>query len=66
MGCDHKFNVHYGWEGGEISPTFRPSRRGEISLGGEISPHLALWGGGEIPPPGKISLPLKNIFTKSA
>ena len=41
MGCDSKFNVHYGW-GGEISPTFSPSGRGEISLGGEISPHLAL------------------------
>ena len=64
MGCDRKFNVHYGWEGGEISPTFSPSGRGEISLGGEISPHLALWGGGEIPPGGGFPSPLKIFLRK--
>ena len=69
MGCDRKFNVHYGWGrgGGGKSPPPLALQVGGKSPWGEKSPPI--WhceGGGRNPPRGKISLPLKNVFTKSA
>ena len=64
MGCDRKFNVHYGW-GGESPPPLALQVGGK-SPWGEKSPPIWHCEGGEKSPPGKISLPLKNIFTKIA
>ena len=69
MGCDSKFNVHYGWGGGGgggKSPPPLALQVGGKSPWGEKSPPIWHCEGGEKSPPGKISLPLKNIFTKIA
>ena len=65
MGCDRKFNVHYGWGGGKSPPPLALQVGGK-SPWGEKSPPIWHCEGGEKSPPGKISLPLKNIFTKIA
>ena len=65
MGCDSKFNVHYGGGGGKSPPPLALQVGGK-SPWGEKSPPIWHCEGGEKSPPGKISLPLKNIFTKIA
>ena len=51
MGCDHKFNVHYGWEG--ESPPPLDLQVGGKSPWGEKSPPIWHCEGGEKSPPGE-------------
>ena len=64
MGCDHKFNVHYGWEGGKSPPPLDLQVGGKSPWGEKSPPIWHCEGGEKSPPRGRFPSPLKIFLRK--